>query len=270
MSAISKTFTELKEEGTAALIPYIVAGDPTTKSTLRLASALIEGGADILELGIPFSDPIADGPTIQAAVKRALANGTRPIHALSIARAIKEKYDTPIVLMTYYNPIFRIGLTKFLTSARKAGVSGIIVPDLPVEESGDFKKECVAASLDTIFLASPSTEPQRLKEIIAQTTGYLYLISLYGVTGTRRVLPPTALQLVKKYSLSVQDTVPLAVGFGISQPKQVKELVRAGADGVIVGSAFVKIVGENSPSVARASARLSKLARSLKKATGVP
>jgi len=267
MSVISKTFADLREQKAAALIAYITAGDPNPKSTPRLASALIEGGADIVELGIPFSDPIADGPTIQAAVNRSLMSGTRPADALKIARTINEKYDTPLVLMTYYNPIFRIGLHKFLTSARKSGISGIIVPDLPVEESADFKRECVDASLDTIFLASPSTEEQRLKEIISQTTGYLYLISLYGVTGVRRVLPDTALELVKKYSIAVHDTIPLAVGFGISQQKHVHDLVSAGADGVIVGSAFVKIIEENSRNITRASAKLSRLARGLKKAT---
>jgi tryptophan synthase alpha chain len=181
-------------------------------------------------------------------------------------REIKDKYDTPLVLMTYYNPVFRLGLNKFLTSAERSGISGIIVPDLPVEEAGDYKKECVESSLDTIFLASPSTEPQRLKEIVSQTTGYLYLISLYGVTGIRPDLPNSAIELVKKYSTALDGAVPLAVGFGISQPRHVHDLVRAGADGVIVGSAFVKIVGENSRNIGRASAKLSRLARRLKNA----
>jgi tryptophan synthase alpha chain len=266
MNTISKTFAELKERNEAALIAYITVGDPGLKNTPRLAGALIEGGADLIELGIPFSDPIADGPTIQAAVQRSLMSGARPIDALRVAREIKEEYDTPLVLMTYYNPIFRFGLNKFLVSAKRSRISGIIVPDLPVEESKDYKKECVASSLDTIFLASPSTEPQRLKEIVSRTTGYLYLISLYGVTGIRPNLPNSALELVKKYNTTLDGAIPLAVGFGISRPKHVHDLVRAGADGVIVGSAFVKIVGENSRNVGRASAKLSRLARGLKKA----
>jgi len=266
VSTISKTFAELKERNEAGLVAYITVGDPALKSTPRLAGALIEGGADLVELGIPFSDPIADGPTIQAAVQRSLISGARPIDALRVAREIQEKYDTPLVLMTYYNPIFRFGLNKFLTSAKRSGISGIIVPDLPVEEAVDYKKECVASSLDTIFLASPSTEPQRLREIVSRTTGYLYLISLYGVTGIRPNLPNSALELVKKYSAALDGAVPLAVGFGISQPKHVHDLVRAGADGVIVGSAFVKIVGENSRDVGRASTKLTRLARRLKKA----
>ena len=267
MSDISKVFAELNEQNKAALIAYITIGDPTVKNTPRLASALIQGGADIVELGIPFSDPIADGPTIQAAVQRSLKGGARPIDAVHVARTIKEDHGTPLALMTYYNPIFRFGLTKFLTAAKQSGISGIIVPDLPVEESGEYKKACTSSSLDTIFLASPSTDAGRLKEIVSQTTGYLYLISLYGVTGIRTTLPTSAVDLVKKYRSILAGTVPLAVGFGISQPKHVHDLVRAGADGVIVGSAFVKIVGENSRNLAKASAKLARLARSLKKGT---
>jgi len=267
MSTIAETFTELNERKQAALIAYITIGDPSLKHTPRLISALIDGGADIVELGIPFSDPIADGPTIQAAVNRSLANGTKPLDSLHIARLVHEKYDTPLVLMTYYNPIFRIGLHKFLTSAGKSGISGIIVPDLPVEESADYKKECLAASLDTIFLASPSTEPERLKAIISQTSGYLYLISLYGVTGVRQSLSNSAVELVKKYRAVIRGTIPLAVGFGISRPEHVKRLVLAGADAVIVGSAFVRIVGANSRNLAEGSAKLRRLARTLKSAT---
>jgi len=267
MSFISKTFDELKARGEAALIAYITVGDPTLKHTPRLVSALIEGGADMVELGIAFSDPIADGPTIQAAVKRSLTSGARPLDAVSVARTINEEHDSPLVLMTYYNPIFRVGLPKFLALARKSGISGMIVPDLPVEESVDYKKACVEASLDTIFLASPSTSQQRLKEIVAQTSGYLYLISLFGVTGARKTFPDSALNLVKEYSSILQHTLPLAVGFGISQPEHVRSLVRAGASGVIVGSAFVEIVGENSRNIKLASTKLTRLARKLKKAT---
>ena len=267
MSEISRAFTELSDREEAALIAYVTVGDPTLKHTAHLVSALIEGGADIVELGIAFSDPIADGPTIQAAVKRSLTSGTRPVDALDVAGEIKEKHDIPLVLMTYYNPIFRAGLDRFLESARKSGISGMIVPDLPVEEAAEYKKKSAEASLDTIFLASPSTSPARLKDIVSQTTGYLYLISLYGVTGVRRTLPASARELVKKYSDTVRGTIPLAVGFGISQPQQVREIVTAGAQGVIVGSAFVEIIGENYRSTARASAKLRHLARSLKKAT---
>jgi len=270
MSAISEIFTELNGRNEAALIAYITVGDPSLKQTPRFASALIEGGADIIELGIPFSDPIADGPTIQAAVNRSLRGGVRPLDALKVARAIKEKHDTPLVLMTYYNPIFRVGLEKFLRRAREAGVSGIIVPDLPVEESYPYKSASLKASLDTIFLASPSTDTQRLQVIISQTSGYLYLISLYGVTGVRHELPSASLDMVKKYIGIIQGKIPLAVGFGISEPRHVRSVVAAGANGVIVGSAFVKTVGDNLRDVSKTSTRLGHLARNLKKATCRP
>jgi len=267
MSAISEKFAELEASNEAALVAYITVGDPSLKQTARFASALIQGGVDIIELGIPFSDPIADGPVIQAAVKRSLASGTKPLDALKIARAIDEKHDIPVVLMTYYNPIFRVGLDRFFRSARESGVSGIIVPDLPVEESGAYKSASVRASLDTIFLASPSTEPQRLREIISHTSGYLYLISLYGVTGVRQTIPNSSLDMIRKYSAMIDGKIPLAVGFGISEPKHVRSLISAGANGAIVGSAFVKIIEDNVRNASKASAKLTRLARSLKKGT---
>ncbi len=244
----------------------MTVGDPHPKKTPHLIEALIQGGADIIELGIPFSDPIADGPTIQNAVSRSLASGTRPLDALEIAHAIHEKYETPLALMSYFNPIFRLGLSKFLDLAKRSGISGIIVPDLPVEESQEYKKQCVAHDIDTIFLASPSTDPERLKQILSQTSGYLYLISLYGVTGMRATVGDSALTLIKKYRDLIAGSVPLAAGFGISKPEHVRQIIRAGADGAIVGSAFVKIVGDNSGNVTRAAQKLQNLARAMKKA----
>jgi tryptophan synthase alpha chain len=268
MTDLSKIFAELKERHEAALIAYLTVGDPQLKYTPKLAAALIEGGADVIELGIPFSDPIADGPTIQAAVTRSLKGGAKPLDALDVAKTIREQYnDTPLVLMTYFNPIFRVGLEKFLAQSKNAGVSGIIVPDLPVEESADYKKECNAAGVDTIFLASPSTDPPRLKKILDQTSGYLYLISLYGVTGVRANISDEAVDLVRRYSSMVGGSVPLAVGFGISKADHVKRLVDAGTDGVIVGSAFVKVIGANARNITRAPSKLKSLAAELKKAT---
>jgi len=263
---ISRTFAELQQKREGALIAYLTVGDPTPKKTPRLVSALIEGGADIIELGVPFSDPIADGPTIQNAVSRSLASGAKPRDAFGIARRIRETYDTPLVLMTYYNPIFRIGLSEFLDQTRKSGITGLIVPDLPVEESRDYKDACRSAGLDTIFLASPSTESNRLKEIVSQTSGYLYLVSLYGVTGIRPKLSESALKLVSVYRDMVDGVIPLAAGFGISRPDHVKQIISAGADGAIVGSAFVKIIEENTRNMTRAARKLTNLARAMKRA----
>lgn len=270
MSRITEVFAELRDRNEGALIPYLTVGDPSPKKTPRFVSALIDGGADIVELGIPFSDPIADGPTIQSAVSRSLASGSKPSDAFEIARDVHEKYDTPLVLMTYFNPVFRYGVSKFVDLARKSGISGLIVPDLPVEESEEYKSTCDSAGIDTILLASPSTDPKRLERILSQTSGYLYLVSLYGVTGIRRTVSESALKLVARYKDIVSGKVPLAAGFGISRPQHVKEVINAGADGAIVGSAFVRIVEENSHNSARAAEKLKGLAKAMKRAARLP
>lgn len=267
MTAISDTFNELKTKNEGALITYLTVGDPHPRKTPRLVSALIEGGTDIVELGIPFSDPIADGPTIQNAVSRSLASGSRPTDALEIAQEVHERSDTPLVLMTYFNPVFRLGPSKFISLARKSGVSGMIVPDLPIEEAHEYRKECLARDIDTIFLASPATSPSRLREISAQTSGYLYLIPLYGVTGMRTTVAQSALNLIRDFKGLLAGSVPLAAGFGISKPEHVKQIIDAGADGAIVGSAFVKIIEENRTNLSRAAKKLQSLARAMKKAT---
>ena len=266
MTKISEKFAELRSRKEGALIAYVTVGDPNSKDTPHLVGALIDGGADIVELGIAFSDPIADGPTIQSAVGRSLASGTRPVDAFKIARTINEQYNIPLVLMTYFNPVYRFGLSKFLQQAKESKISGLIVPDLPVEEAAEYRKECLAAEVDTIFLAAPSTNPNRLKQILAQTSGYLYLISLYGVTGVRSTIPDSAINLVKNYH-TLANSIPLAVGFGISTPDQVQRLVQAGADGVIVGSAFVNVIAENLENINLAVSKLKDLARQLKTAT---
>jgi tryptophan synthase alpha chain len=268
MTEISDTFQDLKNNE-AALIAYVTVGDPHVSKTAELVGALVEGGVDIIELGIPFSDPIADGPTIQNAVLRSLNGGCRPPDVFTVANTIRERCNVPLVAMTYYNPVFKIGLPRFLKLGKKAGISGLIIPDLPIEESKDYRKECASNEVDTIFLAAPSTEEARLKNIAAATSGYLYLVSLYGVTGARSMLSKDALQLIKRCDNFLQDTIPFAVGFGISRATQVKRIVRAGADGVIVGSAFVNIIGENAHNTRQAGQKLEKLARRLKRATRV-
>lgn len=266
MTEISDAFQDLKNNE-AALIAYVTVGDPHVTETAGLVGALVEGGVDIIELGIPFSDPIADGPTIQNAVLRSLNGGCRPSDVFEVANTIREQCNIPLVAMTYYNPVFRIGLPRFLKLGKKAGISGLIIPDLPIEESKNYRKECASNEMDTIFLAAPSTDEARLKRIADETSGYLYLVSLYGVTGTRSMLAGEALQLIKRCDNFLQDNLPFAVGFGISRADQVKRIVRAGADGVIVGSAFVNIIAENAHDTRQAGKKLEKLARRLKRAT---
>jgi len=242
---IERTFQNLRAKGERALIGYVTGGDPEPRYTPRIVEALVDGGVDIIELGIPFSDPIADGPTIQAATVRALKAGTTPKTVLNIASEVKSKHKVPLVILTYYNPIFRMGLEGFFKLARNCGVNGLIVPDLPIDEAHDYKKVADACGIDTIFLAAPSTSTERLRKILAYTSGFLYLVSVFGVTGAREKVQDLTIMLIKRTLPVTGGKIPLAVGFGISKPEHVKTVILNGADGVIVGSGFVKIIEKN-------------------------
>lgn len=267
MTAINETFQKLKSRNEAALIAYVTAGDPQPQATPRIADALIKGGVDILELGLPFSDPIADGPTIQAASVRALNAGTTPPKVMELAREIRQAHDVPVVIMTYYNPVFRMGLGTFFRLAKNYMVDGVIVPDLPVEEAADYKQAASASGIDTIFLAAPSTSTQRLPKIVECTSGFLYLVSHFGVTGAKATLAESTIQLIKKFQPYTQGHVPLAVGFGVSKPEHVRCIIEAEADGVIVGSAFVNIIQRNQGKLGTIMKELEESARKLKEAT---
>jgi tryptophan synthase alpha chain len=267
MNTIKQSFQKAKQQNSAALIGYITAGDPTPEMTPAIADALIKGGVDILELGLPFSDPIADGPTIQNASLRALQAGTTPLKVLEIAEEIKSRHDVPIVIMTYYNPVFRFGLDKFMASAKDHKVDGLIVPDLPVEEAGDYRKTASTHDLDTIFLASPATSRARLAKIVDASSGFLYLVSRFGVTGAQTAVADTTVQLIKKVQPFTACKVPLAVGFGISKPEHVKRVIKAGADGAIVGSAFINIIQKNNQNNLAMLKKLQTTAQELKTAT---
>jgi tryptophan synthase alpha chain len=264
---INEAFQKAKAHGNGTLIGYITAGDPEPKLTPKIADALINGGVDILELGLPFSDPIADGPTIQAASLRALNAGTTPMKVLEIAKEIKLKHDVPIVVMTYYNPVFRIGLDNFLGFAKDHMVDGFIVPDLPVEEACDYKKAAKAYGLDTIFLAAPSTSNERLNRIVECSSGFLYLVSRFGVTGAKTTIEDSTVQLIKRVQPFTIGKIPLAVGFGISKPEHVQKIIHAGADGAIVGSAFINITQKNNKNTNAMLEELQATAHALKAAT---
>jgi len=267
MREIGKTFQKLKEQESGALIGYITGGDPKPQYTPRIAKTLIEGGVDILELGIPFSDPIADGQTIQAASVRALKAGTTPKMVLEIAREIGKEHGVPVVILTYYNPIFKMGLDNFFRSARNCEVDGLIVPDLPVDEADDYRKVAETYGIDTIFLAAPSTSIERLQKIVECTSGFLYLVSHFGVTGVREKIQDLTIQLIKKFLPYTTERIPLAVGFGISKSEHVTAIVESGADGVIVGSAFVNIIYKNQGNVSKMLKEIEENAHKLKKAT---
>jgi len=267
MNKISAVIQKNKLQGRAALIGYITAGDPNPESTAKIADALIKGGVDILELGLPFSDPIADGPTIQAASLRALKAGTTPMRVLAIAQQIKAKHDIPVVIMTYYNPVFKIGTEKFLNAAREAGVDGFIVPDLPVEEADVYRAATKKAQIDTIFLASPATSKERLSKIVDASMGFLYLVSRFGVTGAQSKVEDSTIQLIKRIQQAIAGKIPLAVGFGISKPEHVKTIIAAGADAAIVGSAFINIIEKND---IKMISDLEETSKELKRATKKP
>jgi len=237
MGRIESVFTK---KGKTVFIGFAVAGDPDKETSVRIAKALIDGGTDILEFGVPFSDPVADGPTIQRADDRALAAGTTPDTVFAIVREVRTYSHVPIVFLTYYNTIYKRGIDRFYREAHEAGVDGILVADMPVEESDEVVGIAQKHGIDPIFLVTQTTSDERMDTIVSRARGYVYLVSVLGVTGTRKTVSPGALTLLHR--VRTRTTLPLALGFGISTPAHVTTCAKAGADGVIVGSAIVDIV----------------------------
>jgi tryptophan synthase alpha chain len=264
---IEAKFRELHSRGEGALVAYLTGGDPDPKAFLANSTALIEGGADIVEVGIPFSDPIADGPVIQASSMRALSQGATPKGILGLIRELSSQFPVPFVALSYYNPILAMGLDRFLKKSRESGVDGIVVPDLPVEESDDFRNRALKHNVDNIYLATPNTSRTRLRTILDKSKGFLYLVSLYGVTGPRDSLSPQALEAVKRVKSLARGKIPVSAGFGISRPEHVSAVIQSGADGAIVGSTLVRIVGDHLNDPRGAETRLKKTVQSLKEAT---
>ncbi|MEM1513184.1 MAG: tryptophan synthase subunit alpha [Candidatus Jordarchaeales archaeon] len=267
MRAIARKFSQLRGRGEGGLIAYVTAGDPSPSMTPSIVKSLVEGGADVVELGIPFSDPIADGPTIQAATVRSLKAGTRPRMVLRMVEEIKQETHVPIVILSYYNPIFRMGLKNFFEEASARGVDGVVVPDLPVEEAGEYKEFAEAYEVDTVFLAAPSTSTERMKRIVDYTSGFLYLVSVFGVTGARENIQDVTVETIRKALHFTQRRVPLAVGFGVSKPEHVRQVLESGADAAIVGSRLVKVIEENLGDEEKMVEALREHTRKLKEAT---
>ena len=241
--------------------------DPDPKAFMANAVSLVEGGADILEVGIPFSDPVADGPVIQAAGTRALSAGATPRKILDTIGQLSEQFAIPFVILTYYNPILAMGIERFMSNASENGVDGIVVPDLPMEESGNFRDIALKHNIDSIYLAAPNTSEKRLLSIVEKSSGFVYLVSLYGVTGPRDTLSPQALETVKRVKSLAKGRIPVSAGFGISQPEHVASLLRAGADGAIVGSSLVRTVAEHLDDPGEAPYYLKKTITALKQAS---
>lgn len=264
MNRIQSMFSDLKKRGETALIPFITAGDPDVETSEALVVEMAENGADLIELGLPFSDPLADGPTIQAASQRALAAGMNTKKFFDLVKRIRKRCQTPLVLMGYYNPIYKYGLERFAADAAKAGIDGTIIPDLPLEESGPWMKAAKKAGLANIFLIAPNTPPERIEKIGKASQGFLYYVSVTGITGARSDLPPQLSKGLKTAKRLVD--IPLAVGFGISRPEQVAMLSKF-ADGIIVGSAIVKIVEKYGNNTQKAVERVGAFVKGLKEAT---
>jgi tryptophan synthase alpha chain len=262
MSAITSVF----QRDHKALIAYVTAGFPDKKATENIATVLAEGGCDIIELGIPFSDPLADGTTIQHASYEALQNGITPQTCLEIATDIRKKIATPLVFMTYYNPILNYGLEAFCKACVKAGVNGLIVPDLPPEEGLELEAVTQNNNLDLVYLLAPTSTDQRISTVAARSRGFIYLVSLTGVTGARNTLSPELKDFVKR--VKVKTSIPLCVGFGISKVEHALEAATL-ADGVIIGSKLIELIEQDTTLTTLKSFIISvREALDLKKNTG--
>jgi tryptophan synthase alpha chain len=262
MSRIKNTFNRLKKKNETALIPYIMAGDPDLATTKTLILEMEKAGCDIIELGAPFSDPLADGPTIQKAAIRSLKNHTSIAQVLGLVTEVRTESRIPLILMTYYNLIFQYGEERFVHDAVAAGLDGMILPDLPPEEAGTLVPLAKKAGLDTIFLLAPTSTEERIKLVCKVSQGFVYYVSLTGVTGARAGVQSSVQDSLRKIKQATDK--PVAVGFGISTPDQAALVAHWGADGVIVGSALVKVIEENIGSYDLAS-RSAAFVQELKK-----
>lgn len=239
---LSETFSNLRQKGKVALIPYITAGDPDLSTTAEALKMLDRCGSDIIELGVPYSDPLADGPVIQAAATRSLSKGTNFDKIISMLKDVVPQLSSPIALFSYYNPILKRGVEKFMNTVKDAGVHGLVVPDVPLEETEILRKEAANCKLELVLLTTPTTPTARMRAIVDASEGFVYLVSSVGVTGARASVSGKVESLLK--DIKEATSKPVAVGFGISKPEHVKQVVDWGADGVIVGSAMVRILGE--------------------------
>ncbi len=266
MSRIKEKFVELEVKNEKALIAYIMAGFPNEKSTLTTVRGLVKGGVDIIELGFPFSDPLADGPVIQNASTVSLEKGTNISSFFKVVAKIRKETDIPLILMTYTNILYNKGYPKFISDAKKAGIDGFILPDMSVEESKEYL-EASRNKTDTIFLISPNTNKTRIQKIAKVSTGFLYLVAVFGTTGVKTGIKNYTLKAIKEVKRQTKGKIPIGIGFGVSTPNDVKAYVKAGADAVIVGSAYLKIIEKTSQN--QLEAKIMSFTKSLKKQTRI-
>lgn len=262
MTSISDRFQSLRSQSKCALIPFITAGDPNLPTTAEALKILDRNGADIIELGVPYSDPLADGPVIQAAATRALQQGTKLDDVLQMLANVIPELTAPIVLFTYYNPIIHRGIEKFLQQLSQVGVKGLVVPDLPLEEAESLLKPASELGIEVILLVAPTSSPERIKAIAQKSQGFIYLVSVTGVTGMRSGLESRVADLLQQMR-QITDK-PIGIGFGISAPEHAKQVKDWGADAAIVGSAFVKRLTDGTPAVGLTA--IGEFCQSLKQA----
>ena len=264
MSKIKEKFAELERKNQKALISYIMAGFPNEMATISTVRGLVKGGVDIIELGFPFSDPLADGPVIQNASTISLEKGTRINKFFTLVKKIRKETDIPIVLMTYTNILYRKGYSKFIRDAKKVGIDGFILPDMSIEESKEYV-EAAKNNTDTIFLISPNTTKKRIEKISKISTGFLYLVAVFGTTGIKTGIKNYTLKAIRDVKKQTKGKIPIGVGFGVSTSEDVKKYINAGADAVIVGSAYLKLI-EKTPQD-KLESRIASFTKSLKKHT---
>ena len=264
MSRIEAAFARCRAEGRSALVTYVMGGDPDLAGSRALALACLDGGADLLEIGVPFSDPIADGPTIQLAAERSLRRGTTPRDCLELVRAVRARGDVPVALMGYLNPLLAAGFEAFAAEAAAAGADAFIIPDLLPEEAGELREIAVRHGLALVFLLAPTSTPARVEAAARAASGFLYFVSVTGVTGARAALPPDLTARVA--AVRAASPVPVVIGFGVSSPEQARALGSL-ADGVVVGSAIVSrgaTAGSRSARAGRVKGFVASLARALR------
>ncbi|HEB75875.1 MAG TPA: tryptophan synthase subunit alpha [Nitrospirae bacterium] len=242
MGRIESLFNELKVRGRKAFIPYIMTGYPSLKKTEELVLLLEDCGADVIELGVPFTDPLADGPTIQAAAERAVRRGVTLRKVLGAVGRLRRKTSVPIVLMTYFNPVFKYGLESFVDDASGAGVDGLIVPDLPPDEAGDLIRLARPRDLSTVFLLAPTSTDERIRLVSRASTGFIYYVSLTGITGAALTIDGVMERMIRK--IRTASAKPVAVGFGVKSPEDARAVAEI-SDGVIVGSSIVRMISDN-------------------------
>ena len=264
MTRIKEKFTSLESQNQKALIAYIMAGFPNEKATISTIRGLVKGGADIIELGFPFSDPLADGPVIQNASTISLQKGTKIAKFFSLVKKIRKETEIPLVLMTYTNILYHKGYAKFISEATKAGIDGFILPDMSIEESKEYL-QAAKNKADTIFLISPNTSKTRISKISKATSGFLYLVAVYGTTGVKTGIKKYTIDAIKQVKKQTKGKIPIGVGFGVSTPDDVKKYINAGADAVIVGSAYLKLI-EKTPQ-RNLESKIASFTKTLKKQT---